>query len=244
MRVPRVFVDAGLAPGMLLTLPDQTAHHVGRVLRMRVGDALVLFDGNGRYAEARLETIGRRAAAARLGDAVHEERSPPLHLTLLQALSRGERMALTVQKATELGVAAIHPAVGERSVVRINPDRAEHRVHRWRTVAISACEQCGRNRVPIICAPLSLTARLNDPAPGKRLLLSPAGRPLTSLDPPADAHVVLLAGPEGGLSDAEMSAARAAGFVEVSLGPRILRTETAPLVALTVCQALWGDLKP
>jgi 16S rRNA (uracil1498-N3)-methyltransferase len=241
VRLTRVYVDAPLAAGSRVTLKGSAASHVTRVLRLRVGEALTLFNGSGgEYAASIEQSQGGKVAVA-IGAQRAIERESPLTLTLAQGVSRGERMDLTVQKATELGACAIVPLFTERSVVRLEGQRADRRLEHWRGIAVAACEQSGRNRVPQVLPPMLLTDFLKEKPEGARLLLSPdAERRIP--DVPRAPAVTVLIGPEGGLTTAEQHAAVAAGFVPVRLGPRVLRTETAAIAALSLLQREFGDL--
>jgi 16S rRNA (uracil1498-N3)-methyltransferase len=237
-----------LAEGLEIDLPAAAAQHVATVLRLRPGAPLTLFDGQGGEWAASVLATDRRGARARVGAHDPVERESPLAITLLQGLARGERMDQVVQKATELGVARILPIAAERSVVQLGEARAERRIAHWQAVAASACEQCGRNRVPEILPPLALAACGAAPLPALRWVLDPAtGRALPEAVATAQTsttglrEVALLVGPEGGLSDTELALAARLGFEPVRLGPRVLRTETAGLAALAALQALAGD---
>jgi 16S rRNA (uracil1498-N3)-methyltransferase len=244
--IPRFFIPPGfaaLASGARLTLPEASAHHAARVLRLTAGDAVTVFDGQGgEYAS--VITVSARNVEIKLGVFDPVERESPFAAELIQGISAGDKMDFTVQKAVELGATAIRPVIAERSVVKLAGERADKRVVHWRQIAIAACEQCGRNRVPQVLPiePLarSLAASMAEKDPDlARLLLSPrAERPLRELLRPAG-RVQLLIGPEGGFSESEELAARAAGFDMVSLGRRVLRTETAALGALAAMSALW-----
>lgn len=238
----RFYCPDPLAPGARFALPEQAAHHAAKVLRLREGDAITLFDGNGGEFPAVIEQIGKRDVIAKIGQHIPRECEAPLFVTLAQAISAGEKMDYTLQKATELGIAAIQPLESERSVVRLSGERAEKRAAHWQGVVISACEQSGRNRVPQV-APIRRYADWLGEAgkSGLRLMLSPdAPQSLSDLPAPQQ-PVTLLIGPEGGFSENEVSAAKVCGFTPVRLGARILRTETAALAALAAMQALWGD---
>ncbi len=246
MRTTRVFIDHALEHGQELALPAAQSAHLLRALRLRPGATLTLFNGHGGEYAAELLAGGQARATVRIGAHEAVERESPLRLTLLQGIARGERMDLIVQKATELGVAAIMPLSCEFTVVRLaEPARARRR-ERWQAVAISACEQCGRNRPPRVHDILELEAActtLGAAAEDLRLMLVPeAGEALAGLASPKLRSASLLVGPEGGLSEREQELARHAGFKACTLGPRILRTETAPLAALAALQALAGDL--
>ena len=244
MRIPRIHVPAPLEDGADLALPEAAARHVTRVLRLRPGARLRVFDGAGREHAAELVEARRDAARVRVLGSVEPRAESPLAVTLLQGVCRGEHMDLVVQKAVELGAARIVPVLTERSVPRLEGARAGRRHAHWQAVAVAAAEQCGRAVVPEVTAPRPLAEVLGDDAlPAHRLLLDPAAATgPRALAPPDDGGLALLVGPEGGLADRERAAARAAGFVGLRLGPRILRTETAGLAALAVLQALHGDL--
>jgi 16S rRNA (uracil1498-N3)-methyltransferase len=238
----RLYCDLPLSPGAEIALPEAAARHAVTVLRLQVGDALRLFNGAGGEYGARLVAVNKREARVRLTEFHAAERESPLAITLALAISAGERMDYSLQKATELGVTAIQPLATERGVVKLDGERADKRLQHWQHVVIAACEQCGRNRVPAVAPVQKLYAYLATVDRKQRLLLlSPdAATPLKQV--PRSADVVLLIGAEGGLAPAECQAAEASGFEPVSLGPRILRTETAPVAALAVLQALWGDI--
>ena len=237
----RLYCDTPLSPGAEIVLPESTARHAVTVLRLQVGDTLNLFNGTGGEYRATLVAVNKREARVRLTEFNAIERESPLAITLALGISAGERMDYSLQKATELGVTAIQPLATERSVVKLAGERADKRRQHWQNVVIAACEQCGRNRVPRVAPVQALFGYLAGVGKGRRLLLSPdAAVPLKRVSP--SAAVVLLVGAEGGLAPAERQAAEADGFEPVSLGPRILRTETAPVAALALLQALWGDL--
>jgi 16S rRNA (uracil1498-N3)-methyltransferase len=216
---------------------------VAQVLRLGTGDSLVLFNGDGRDYQATLVSAGGHTVAEVL-DAGPEEPAPPLALTLALGISRGERMDYALQKAVELGVAALVPLFTERSLVKLKEDRLEKRRRHWQGVVVAACEQSGRRRLPPLAAPQKLGAWLQSlPAEHHGVLLHhAAAHTLPELAAPAGA-LTLLVGPEGGLAPAERAGAEAAGFAAVRLGPRVMRTETAPLAALAAMQTLWGDFR-
>lgn len=244
MSVHRLFIPGPIAAGASLRIEGDQAHYLTRVLRLRTGSDVIIFDGSGPEYPAVITEIQKQFATLQTGDARLRDVESPLDVRLVQGISRGERMDFVVQKAVELGVHRISPVLTEFSVVRLNEDRANRRAAHWNKVAQSACEQCGRNRVPVVDEPLALQDFLQqDAAADCRLLLHPgASKSLERIARPARG-VELLIGPEGGLSAAEREAAVAAGFTGVSLGPRVLRTETAALAALAIMQALWGDLQ-
>lgn len=239
VRVPRLFVDMPLVSGTEVQLDADSAHYLFKVLRLRSGAELLLFNGTGGEYQAVLGSS--KSAMVSIGTSIAREAESPLKLYLAQGISRGERMDYTVQKAVELGVTEIMPLCTERCGVMLDGARMEKRVQHWQRVVHSACAQCGRNRVPRVSAVRPLSAWL-DSAEGQRLVLHPpAAVGLAAIESATD--ITLLIGPEGGLSDAELAMARRAGFTPVHLGPRVLRTETAAVVALSVIQALWGDLR-
>lgn len=238
MRLSRFFIDAPLSLGQQ-ELPEAQAHYIARVLRLGVGDAVQLFDGSGLEYRGELIEVGKKNVRVALHEQLDGLAESPLQIHLGQGLSRGERMDWAIQKAVELGVAEITPIVSERCEVRLKDERADKRLAHWRQVAISACEQCGRSRLPLIHAPLTLDDWLAQVEADLKLVLHPVAEPLTSHARPQT--LAFLIGPEGGLSEAEVAQATAQGFHAARLGPRVLRTETAPVVALSVAQQLWGD---
>lgn len=237
----RFFVAQPLVAGAEVLLPEEVTHHLVRVLRSEAGTRFTLFNGEGGAWTAELLESGRKTARARLLGFAPEDRQSPLHTHLGQVMSRGDRMDYAIQKATELGVTEITPLVSERCELRLRgEERADKKLEHWRRVAIGACEQCGRNRPPLIHVPRALGDWVQEVRAEVRLVLAPAvAGQLPAVRP---ASVALLIGPEGGLSEAEIAAAQAQGFQAWQLGPRVLRTETAPVAALAVLQARWGDL--
>lgn len=242
MAAPRVFTDQALADGARIALEAGPSHHLLRVLRLKAGAELHVFNGRGGCHRARLAGSDGARALVEVGAIDRDDRESPLAVTLAIGISRGERMDWIVQKSVELGVTAIQPLTTQRTEVRLKGERSARKLTHWRQIAIAACEQSGRNRVPEIHAPQPFQAILDSPAE-LRLVLAPGA--VQSLVGLADApqSLSLLIGPEGGLAAEEIAAAEAAGFLAVGLGPRVLRTETAPLAALAICQARWGDLR-
>jgi 16S rRNA (uracil1498-N3)-methyltransferase len=247
MRVTRIFVEQKLVSGKGVGLPEQAGLHLTRVLRLEPGAPITMFDGTGGEYRGTLERDGK-AWWAKVGDHDPAERESPLAITLLQGVARGERMDLIVQKATELGVTRILPVLAERSVVKIDERQRARKLEHWRAVAVAACEQCGRNRVPEVAEPAALSAAISSlPADALKCLLAADGaRPLAAGAAATTSGggrraIALLIGPEGGLADNERRFAQANGFESFSIGPRILRTETAGLAALAVLQAVAGD---
>jgi 16S rRNA (uracil1498-N3)-methyltransferase len=244
VRLSRVYCAGALEAGTEVALPAAAASHVARVLRLRAGAPVVVFDGRGSDYACEITAVEGDRVRVRVGEATDGRRESPLAVTLVQAVSRGERMDLTLQKATELGVRAVVPVLSARSVVRLDERQAEAKLRHWQAVVTSACEQCGRSVLPRVHAPLDLGRYLAEsPRDCLRLVPSPgAGESLAGLrDAPERAE--LLIGPEGGFEESELLGAERAGFRPVRLGPRVLRTETAGIVALAVLQAMWGDLR-
>lgn len=242
MAIPRFYCDPPLADHPHFVLPAAVAHHAVRVLRMKPGDTLILFDGTGGEQSACITEInGAQVSVQRIAYSEREAEST-LQLWLGQALCVGEKMDLVFQKAVELGVARCFPITTERSVVRLNALRAQKKEQHWQRVVTSACEQSGRNRIPKVDTLTTLQDWLAALPPNSlRLILAPrAATTLNQLAPPSG-PVILLVGPEGGFTEAEMAAALAAGFIPLRLGPRILRTETAAMALLAALQGRWGD---
>jgi 16S rRNA (uracil1498-N3)-methyltransferase len=244
VRLTRVHVDQALSPGAEIALPDSAAAHLARVLRLREGDTCVLFNGDGHDYPARIVALGKREVRVAVAAGGPVDTESPLRIVLLQGIARGEKMDLILQKATELGVAEVRPVSSQRSEVKLDAARADKRLAHWRSVVGSACEQCGRARVPAVAAPTALEPAFQAlPGGGLRLLLDPAGElalPSLAFDP--SQALVLAVGPEGGWSPLDREQLQAAGFQGLRLGPRILRTETAGLAAIAALQARFGDL--
>lgn len=242
MRLPRVYLDHPLDPDTELRLPEGPARHLTQVLRLAPGDALVCFNGDGRDRAARLVAAGRPGVVLALGAAGAPEAEPVLCIHLALGISRGERMDYAIQKSVELGVAGVQPLLTERSMVQLKGERLTRRLDHWRGVLIGACEQSGRRRLPALASAQPLEVWLAATPPGALLLDPRAPQALAQLARPGP-EVTLLVGPEGGLSPRERDLAARHGVHGVRLGPRILRAETAPLAAIAVLQALWGDLR-
>lgn len=243
MSLPRFHVSTA-APGSRVELPEHTAHHAREVLRLRPGSAVRVFDGAGSEFEAVLDEVSRRTVSARLGHAATPRPESPLFLVLAVSPLKGDRMELVVQKATELGVSEIWPVVTFRTDAAARPALHGSRTERWERVASGAAEQCGRAVVPRIAPTVPLRDLLDRPFDGTRIALfeTHGHPPLAAAAPRPGEPVLLLVGPAGGFEPAEGSALAQAGFRTASLGPRILRAETAAVVAVGVAQALWGDL--
>lgn len=242
MAAPRFYCPEILAHSGMAELPEQAAHHAARVLRLKVGDAVTLFNGQGGEGAACITAIGKNNTSVEITSWHAVECESPLQVNLAQAISAGEKMDYTLQKAVELGIGHIQPLASERSVVRLSGERADKRVAHWQGVVIAACEQSGRNHVPEVAPIRPLLDWLPQGGAGSlRLMLAPGAESgLHDLTRP-NGEVTLLIGPEGGLSPTEAEAAQRIGFTPVRLGARVLRTETAALAALAAMQTLWGD---
>ncbi|KUJ83755.1 16S rRNA (uracil(1498)-N(3))-methyltransferase [Microbulbifer flavimaris] len=245
MRVPRVYSHEPLAGRSEVELDESASRHLVKVLRLQAGRPLVIFDGRGGEYSGELAATGKRATV-RLGDFSGEDRESPLALTLAIGISRGDRFDWVIQKATELGVARVLPLFTERCEVKLTGERLQKKLGHWRQIAISACEQCARNRVPEIAGPQKFAQFLQgDGEAGLKLVLhhrTDASLRELEREQGRPQSAQLLVGPEGGLSAQEIEAALANGYAALRLGPRVLRTETAPVAALSVLQYQWGDL--
>jgi 16S rRNA (uracil1498-N3)-methyltransferase len=244
MRTTRVHVDLPLKQGARIALPDDAANHLVRVLRLQAGDGCVLFNGDGHDFPAILQSATKRGVEAELGAPVAVDNESPVRIALVQGIARGEKMDWILQKATELGVASVHPVQSDRSEVKLEGERAAKRLAHWRSVVVSACEQSGRARVPEVAPAQSFPSLLANALPStRRFLLDPEAVDSIATMPALDGGCVLAVGPEGGWSPRDKQALVAAGFVGLKLGPRILRTETAGIAAIAALQARFGDLR-
>lgn len=239
--MPRFYVDFALSPDSVVELPDNVVRHLN-VLRVKNTEEIVLFNGNGKAYPALPEVLEKRRASVRILREEATDNESPLNITLVQAVSAAERMDFTLQKSVELGVAEIRPVISERCVVRLSGERAEKRVARWQEIVVSACEQSGRNIVPKV---LPLTTYVQDlqqlPQETTKLLMSLNRAQKLSDVRPQSGKIVFMVGPEGGWTEKEEQQAFDAGFQSVTLGKRVLRTETASLAAIAAMQTLWGD---
>ena len=244
MRKPRLFTDQPLTPGDQVVLEDTVARHLGNVLRARAGEQIALFNGDGREFAAKVLSVSKREVIVDIGAAATPQTESPVHTTLGLCLSKGDRFDWAIQKATELGVGAVTPLYSERVDFSIPPDRIEKRVAHWRQITISACEQCGRVSIPAVSSPQPLEQWVQSVAAEQKWVLHcddhGATRSGASKEAPADA--ALLIGPEGGLTDQEIALACDNSFGVLRLGPRVLRTETAPVVALSALSVCWGEM--
>ncbi len=242
MRIPRLYLDTPLHVEQTIALPKEASNYLLNVLRLTDASPLVLFNGDGNEYSAELEVVSKREARVSIDSKLGIDCESNLAIHLGQGVSKGERMDTVVQKAVELGVAEITPIITERCNVKLNTERWQKKQQHWQRIAISACEQCGRNRVPMVYTPTPLQQWLSQSTSQLRLTLNPRSeKRMARLDMPRSGARLLI-GPEGGLSDGEVFQASEAGFVDVALGPRILRTETAAIATISILQANYGDL--
>lgn len=242
MRIPRIYHPQPLTDRAEIALSEDAANHVGRVLRMSAGQALQLFDGSNQVFDAEIVRVDKKSVLVRLGDGRVDDIESPLNLHLGQVISRGEKMEFTIQKSIELGVNVITPLFSERCGVKLDGERLAKKIQQWQKIAIAACEQCGRNRIPEIREAMSLEAWCAEQDGSLKLNLHPlASHSINTLPQPVD-RVRLLIGPEGGLSADEIAMTTGHGFTDILLGPRVLRTETTALTAITALQVRFGDL--
>ncbi|MFU2314534.1 16S rRNA (uracil(1498)-N(3))-methyltransferase [Rahnella sp. PCH160] len=242
MRIPRIYHPEPLTAHSEIALSEDAANHVGRVLRMQPGQVIQLFDGSNHVFDASITQVDKKNVRVSLGDGVLSDNESPLNLHLGQVISRGEKMEFTIQKSIELGVNTITPLFSERCGVKLDGERLEKKLQQWQKIAIAACEQCGRNRIPEIRPVMQLEAWSAEQDDSLKLNLHPrASHSINTLPLPVN-HVRLLIGPEGGLSADEIAMTSGYGFTDILLGPRVLRTETTALTAITALQVRFGDL--
>lgn len=241
MSAPRIYQNMTLAKGSV-TLDEKASHHLARVLRAAIGDHLILFNGEGGEYLAEVTRLNKKTIEVEITDFIDRDVESRLNLILAQGISRGEKMDLVIQKAVELGVNEIYPLVTERCNVRLNAERASKRLEHWHAVVISACEQCGRNRLPIVHPAMEYSDWIRQVNAEQKFVLSPhVEHYLPEQSAAEPASVAVLIGPEGGLSDVEVTVACQQDFQPLKLGPRVLRTETAAIAALSVMQFKYGD---
>ncbi|MBJ3814197.1 16S rRNA (uracil(1498)-N(3))-methyltransferase [Shimwellia pseudoproteus] len=242
MRIPRIYHPEPVTVGQQLTLSEDAAGHVGRVLRMGPGQEIQLFDGSNQVFNAHITHADKKRVQVQVVSGDVDDRESPLHIHLGQVMSRGEKMEFTIQKSIELGVNIITPLFSERCGVKLDAERLEKKRQQWQKIAIAACEQCGRNRIPEIRPAMQLAQWCAEEAPGLKLNLHPrASQSINTLPLPVE-QVRLLIGPEGGLTAEEIAMTTEYRFTDILLGPRVLRTETTALTALTALQVRFGDL--
>ena len=242
MPQPRIHCDLRLGPGAQFSLAAEAAQHVAKALRLKSGDALVVFDGRGGEYDATITRIDMERVDVKVGAWRDVDVDPPLRLGLVQGLPEADKMDSIIQKSVELGAAWIQPVVCDRSVVRLSGERAARRESHWRRVAIAACEQCGRNRIPDVRPTLGFQSWIAVPSSVPRWVLTPGAQPIAAKSILGN-ELELLVGPEGGLSEREQELALSQGAEPVAIGPRVLRAETAPVAALAAIHALWGDFR-
>ncbi|MEW5288518.1 16S rRNA (uracil(1498)-N(3))-methyltransferase [Erwinia papayae] len=242
MRIPRIFHPEPLTVSSEIALSEDAANHVGRVLRMTAGQPLELFDGSNLTFAAEIVRVDKKNVRAFITESRNDNRESPLHLHLGQVMSRGEKMEFTIQKAVELGVNTITPLFSERCGVKLDEERLAKKIQQWQKIVIAACEQCGRNSIPLVRTAMTLAAWCAEEESGLKLNLHPrASQSINTLPQPVE-RVRLLIGPEGGLTADEISMTSEFGFTDILLGPRVLRTETTALTAITALQVRFGDL--
>ena len=242
MRIPRIYHPEPLTSHSEIALCEDAANHVGRVLRMQPGQLIQLFDGSNQVFEASITQVDKKSVRVSLSEGVLSDNESPLNLHLGQVISRGEKMEFTIQKSIELGANTITPLFSERCGVKLDGERLEKKLQQWQKIAIAACEQCGRNRIPEIRTAMQLEAWCAEQDDSLKLNLHPrASHSINTLPLPVN-HVRLLIGPEGGLSADEIAMTSGYGFTDILLGPRVLRTETTALTAITALQVRFGDL--
>ncbi|MEH6580721.1 MAG: 16S rRNA (uracil(1498)-N(3))-methyltransferase [Halioglobus sp.] len=241
MRIPRIYTEQLLQPGATVQLEPGPSQHIARALRMREGASLLLFNGRGGIYVATVASLGKKSVTVAITEHLSEELESPLRLELGIAISRGDRMDWVIQKATELGVASITPLMTERTEIKLKGDRADKKLAHWRQIVISACEQSGRNRLPTVEPVGKLANWLPTVKTDRRFVLHHRDTSAKNTgETPASAAILI--GPEGGLSPEEISEVGNFDFEALTLGPRVLRTETAPLAAIAILQAQWGDM--
>jgi 16S rRNA (uracil1498-N3)-methyltransferase len=255
MRTPRIYTDSDIRLGKVIRLDKSTANYLLRVLRLKPGADVILFNGQGGHYESVIDNIKGNVVDIAIGQHIPHEVESPLDITLAQGISRGERMDYTIQKCVELGVSNIVPLITERCGVKLDSERAAKRFHHWQGIIASACEQCGRNRIPAIYPVSTLqewlsqadynqeSANSDQTHPYLKLVLDSHNNNTLSQYAKPDGPIILLIGPEGGLTNDELLEVNQAGFCGIKLGPRILRTETAGIAAICALQSIWGDLK-
>ncbi|KGP63985.1 16S rRNA methyltransferase [Legionella norrlandica] len=242
MREIRIYQSGEYQTGQFLELSPEAGQHVAVVLRMKPGDQITLFNGDNYEFKATIESVRKKQVLVSIGSAAQISRESPLSVHLAQAVSKGERMEIVMQKSVELGVSRITPVITERCQVKLDKERMAKKMHQWQNIVISACEQCGRNKVPVVYYPEPLEQFLRKTREDLKLILHPASNKTWRNYSIQAANIALIIGPEGGLSDEEIKLTGEYGFLPLSLGPRILRTETAAITALSVLQAVGGDL--
>ncbi len=243
MHIPRIYINSTIALEQTLVLSDAAAHHIQHVLRLKQGASLIIFNGEGGQYRAEITAIKRNQIILCATEYIHSNVESPLHIHLGQAISRGEKMDFTLQKSVELGVSEITPIISKRCAVKLSEQRSPKKMERWQTIIINASEQCGRSQLARLNPPIELDAWLTQLSCDYKITLSPdATHSLPQLPLTTASSIALLIGPESGLSAEEIALSEQHGFTAARLGPRILRTETAALTAISILQSQWGDL--
>ncbi len=242
MRIPRLYHPAPIPIDQEFVLDGDAAHHVSTVLRLKANHPVVLFNGDGNEYSAQIIDVSRKQVVVEADACLTIGKESPLSIHLGQGVSKGDRMDTVLQKSVELGVTEITPILTQRCAVKLDEKRWEKKIQQWKKIITGACEQCGRNAVPTLNAPVTLNQWLASPTQASRLILAPGAEHALSKTPYSTHGFRLLIGPEGGLSEQEIHQANENGYTSVSLGPRILRTETAALTSVTILQSLHGDL--
>lgn len=242
MRKPRIYHPGSLTVGQQVALNDDAANHVGRVLRMTAGQQVQLFDGSNQVFDAEILRADKKSVEVSVLSGETDDRESPLHIHLGQVMSRGEKMEFTIQKSIELGVSLITPLFSERCGVKLDAERLNKKIQQWQKIAIAACEQCGRNVIPEIRPAMDLEVWCAEPDDGIKLNLHPRASASINTLPLPVSRIRLLIGPEGGLSAEEIAMTARYQFTDILLGPRVLRTETTALTAITALQVRFGDL--
>ncbi len=243
MRIPRLFIDRALSSGETIFLPQDKARHISQVLRMRSGDSIKLFNDSGYEFDSKIIGLTKKTVQLEIRTSSQVENESPLNITLCLAIARGQHMDFSIQKAVELGVNKIAPVISEFSNVKLQGNRIKNKLTHWQNIIISAAEQCGRNRLTRLLTPVTYREWLNSDESTTRIILHPGSQQSMSATEVDNNNLTLMVGPEGGFSDIEINEAKVKGYIPIGLGPRILRTETAVVSALSNAQQLWGDLK-
>ena len=242
MRIPRVFINQKIISSEIISLTEDKVHHIMHVLRLRVGDQIKLFNNTGLEFRAEIIEATKKTIRVQVKDDGQLENESPLTITLCLAISRGSRMDFSIQKAVELGVTTIIPIISEFGNVKLTGSRTDNKLSHWRKIIIGAAEQCGRNKLAELQSPIIFNEYLNSDSTATKLILHPGVEQMMSKITIKNGRLILMIGPEGGFSDLELQRASDNNYIPISLGPRVLRTETAVVCSLSNAQQLWGDL--
>ena len=242
MQVSRVFIEQKITTGDIISLPEDKAHHLAHVIRLRVGDKIRLFDNSEFEFEADIIEVAKKVVRAEVTSSSQLNNESPLDISLCLAVSRGPHMDFSIQKAVELGVNRIIPIISEFGNVKLTGSRTDNKLSHWRKIIIGAAEQCGRNKLAELQSPIIFNEYLNSDSTATKLILHPGVEKMMSKITIKNGRLILMIGPEGGFSDLELQRASDNNYIPISLGPRVLRTETAVVCSLSNAQQLWGDL--